>query len=143
MDELLLMFETYVNMTEEERTTIALEASNAILDHFENIFEGEELFDAYLQMYSIFCCVNNDIAYEQYELFKNITGAQVQYEEFYPALTNCVENVNVEEFFAFAYEQGEEFVGALCILAICIFACDGKIDEIELKLINLYFLEQN
>ena len=53
MDELYQMFENYINMTEEERTTIALEASNDILEHFEFIFEGDDLFEAYLQMYSI------------------------------------------------------------------------------------------
>ena len=140
MNELLEMFELYLNMDSEERDVIALEASNEIVSHLKQIFESDSLFEAYLQLYSIFSYADIKIQYEEYELFGKITGAEVSYEDFCSAVLNEIENVDVNEFFDFVDEQNEDFQGNLCLFAVCIFTCDGVFDELEFKFIDTYFL---
>lgn len=140
-DELMQMLQEYLDMDAERRNYVAQEASNAILNLFEEIFDGDKMFEAYLEMFSIFSSVDGQLAKEEYDLFINITGTEVSYEDFFDALQNELESANVEEFFDFINSQEEEIFGAFCMLAICIFTCDGTFSEEELEFFEAYFLE--
>jgi hypothetical protein len=136
------MFKDYLNITKEERTVIALEASNNLVSLLELMFEDEPLYEAYLQIYAVLCCADDEIKYEEYELFLDITGANVSYDDFYNAMRVNQENLNIDEFFNFVNEQEQDFIGYICVLAVCVFTCDGSFDECEYNLINKYLLLQ-
>lgn len=140
MSDLQDMFQQYLDMDTEERNNIAQEASNEILSVFEQTFEGDSMFEAYLQMFSIFCSADGELQYEEYELFTTITGTEVSYDDFFSAMQNELENTDIDEFFGFANDQGDDFMGSLIVLAICIFTCDGTLTVSEQEFIDEYFL---
>lgn len=139
-EELLQTLQQYVDMSHEERTQLALQASNAILDLFQNTFEGDDVFDAYLQMYGVFCSVDGTLAREEFDLFINITGTDVEYDVFFDAVKSVLEETDIDELFEFINNQNEEIYGAFCMLAICIFTCDETFSQEELDFFEEYFL---
>ncbi len=140
MSELNDMFQQYLDMDDDERNAIAEEAAGAILNVFQQHFEGDDLFEAFLQMFSIFTMADSEITYEEYELFTSITGTEVSFDDFYNAIQNTYENTDIDEFFGFATEQDEDFMGELCVLAICILTCDGTLSVSEQEFIDEYLL---
>ena len=129
----------HLNMSDDERIEKALNASKTLMSYLQSMFVGEAFYNAYLQIYSIFCCADRDVKVAEYELFKILTDTNVTYDEFYRCIVAENKSVDLDEFFEFANNQDDDFKQALLEFTLCIFTCDHYIHRDELKIIDEYF----
>ena len=129
----------YLNMSDEERMESALCASKTLTSYLESTFDGDDAYHAYLQIFSIFCCVDGIYQHLEYEFFKKFTTVDISYDEFTEWMDKAYEEVDINEFFEFASSQENEFKEALMVLMLCVITCDYSLHRDELKFIDEYF----
>lgn len=139
MNELIEVFQQYLDMDNETRQSIAQEATTNIFNHLEEFYDEDTVYDTYLLLVSVFCCVDGTINFEEYELFTAITGTSISYDEFYEVVKNGADLEAMEELFGFVHSQGDDFVGEVMVLAICFFTADGTFADVEQAFFDEYF----
>ena len=139
MSKLIEEVYNYLNMSDEERLEKAFRASQTLVGYLESIFNGDEIDKAYIQMFSIFCCVDGKFQRDEYEFFKKLTEFDISYDQFTEWMNDEYQQVDSDEFFEFAGNQNDEFKEALMVLMLCVITCDYSIHRNELQLIDEYF----
>lgn len=140
MDDMIEIYQNYLDMIDEERNDIARSASEKLFEHLTEFYDEESVLKTYINMFSVLCSVDGVISQEEHELFSFVTNTHVSYDEFFEVMKFGANSEMIENFFEFADSQGDEFIGNLFVLAICVFACKGTITVEEQEFIYEYFM---
>lgn len=140
MDDMIEVYQSYLDMTDEERNAIARSASEKLFEHLIEFYDEESILKTYINMFSVLCTVDGVINHEEHKIFSIVTNTNVLYDDFFEVMKFGVKAELIEEFFGFANSQGDDFIGYLFVLAICIFSCKGTITVEEQEFIEEYFL---
>lgn len=140
MDDIIHVYQDYLDMEDEERNAIAIQAIDAIFAHLNQNCDEETVLKRIIDMFSVICSADAVINEEEYNLFSLLTKANVTFTQFVEVMEYGQYEELINDFFNFANSQGEKFVGEVFVLAICIFACKGTITVEEQAFIDEYFM---
>ena len=140
MDDLLELYQSYLDMDYEERKMIATSASEKIFEHLNEFYDENSVLKIFIDMFSVLCSVDGVISAEEHEVFSSITKTNVSFDEFYEVMKFGANIEFVTDFFDFVNSQGDEFLGELFVLAVCMFSCKGEITIEEQEFIDEYFM---
>ena len=139
MSSLLEEVFDYLNMSDEDRFDKAFNASKALVGYLEPMFDGDDAYEAYVQIIAIICSVDGIYQHLEYDFFKKLTEVDITYDQFTEWMDAEYEKVDLDEFFEFAANQEDEFKQALLELVLCVITCDYSLHRNELKFIDEYF----
>ena len=140
MDEMIEVYQDYLDMDGEERNMIAMQAIDAIFEHLQEFYDEESVLKTIVSMFGVICSADGVISEEEYDMFSLLTKANVTFEQFCEVMQYGQYEDVINNFFEFANSLGEPFTSELFVLAICIFACKGSITIEEQEFIEEYFL---
>lgn len=140
MDDMIQVYQDYLDMEDEERNAIAVQAIDAIFAHLKEFYDDETVLKKIIDMFSVVCSVDEIIDEYEFNLFCLLTKANVTFEQFSEVMKYGQYEEIINDFFEFANSQGDEFIGELFVLTICIFSCKGTITVEEQSFIDEYFM---
>ena len=139
MSDLIDIYQQYLDMSDEERNNIALMTMRSIFEYLESEADSEdEVLEFVLDMFSVLCCADGTINYEEYEMFKLVTGATVSYDEFFDAVKDGTDPEYVEGFFELVENLDDDFQSDIFVLALCLFTSKGTLTVSEQEFIDEY-----
>ena len=139
MFKLIEEMDYHLNMSDEERIEQGKKAYNLTIGYIIKKFSGEDIYNLFFMIYSIFCCADCVIKHEEYEFFLKITDTNVTYEDFFNCMQNSHHNLNISAVFNYIRSEDEGFIQVVMVLMLCIFTCDHYIHRDEIKIIDEYF----
>ena len=77
MNELIEIYQNYLDMTDEERKEVARSASEKIFATIAESYDEDSILEIYIYMFSVLCCVDGIISPEEHELFSYVTNTNV------------------------------------------------------------------
>ena len=140
MDEMIEVYQDYLDMDDEKRNSIAMQAIDAIFAHLKELYDDETVLKKIVEMFSVICCVDGVISEEEYYMFSLITKANVSFEQFCEVMKYGQYEDFINNFFEFANSKSDEVAGELFVLAICLFTCKGTVTVEEQAFIDEYFI---
>ena len=140
MDDLIEVYQEYLDMDEEERNSIAIEAIDNIFKHLQEFYDEDTILKTIINMFGVICSADGVVSKEEYDMFTLLTKANVSYKEFCDVMKYGEYEEVINEFIGFANSQGDDFVGELFVLAICIFSCKGTITVEEQEFVDEYLI---
>ena len=140
MSDLTNLYQTYLDMSDEKRNSIALQIMNDIFNYLSSNYDEEDILEYVVRMFSVFCCVDGVVNMAEYELFKYTTGSTASYDDFYEATKEGTHTQNIEEFFDVLNNEDSNFISNVFALAICIFTANGTLTVKEQEFIAKYFM---
>ena len=139
MDEIIEVYQEYLDMDEEERNMIATQAIDKIFEHLQEFYDEETVLKTIVNIFGVICSADGEICAEEYDMFSLLTKANVTFEQFCEVMQYGQYEEVINDFFEFAESQGDQFTGELFVLAICIFTCKGSVTIEEQEFIEEYF----
>ena len=141
MDEMIEVYQDYLDMDVEERNAIAMQAIDAIFEHLQEFYDEETVLKTIVNIFGVVCSADGVINAEEYEMFSLLTKANVTFEQFCEVMQYGQYEEVINDFFEFANSQGDQFTNELFVLAICIFTCKGFMTTKEQEFIYNHFIQ--
>ena len=133
------VFQQYLDMDSDERNAIASGCINNIMGYLEDIYDSDYAVDKVMDMFAVFCCVDGVVNRDEYSLFVEATGADVDYETFFNATSTGTYRSEIEKLYSFLSGQDQDFISEVFVLALCILASNGTLTVSEQEFLEEFF----
>ena len=129
----------YLKISEDERLDKAFNTSKILVGYLEPMFDDDKAYQAYVQIFSIFCCADGICLHMEYDFYKKLTEGDITYDQFTEWMDKEYGEVDLNEFFEFAGRQDDEFNETLKVFMLCVVTCDYSLHSDELQMIDEFF----
>ena len=140
MEELIKIYQDYLDMDEEERNSIAIQTIDTIFEHLKEFYDDDTILKRIVDMFSVICSADGVISEEEYDMFSLLTKASVTFEQFSQVMQYGQYEEIINNFFEFANSQSDDFIGSLFFLTLCVFSCKGTITPEEQEFVYNKFI---
>ena len=126
------LYQRVVNMEHEERVNLAAGSGAEVLKYLEERgFDGQKRFEFILYLTGLFAGADGELGYEEWKLFKDVTGSEIDHAQFKEALAGLDNPEFVESIDKVIDSFPDEVKAACCYYGLAFVAADDTITARE------------
>lgn len=132
------VYQAYLNAPREQLVATGRNSANLALEELVRRYGKDSAFQLFTGILGSFICADNKVNYDEYEVFQDIIGTNITYDQFY----EIMKNYNTEQVFAAADKVidslSAEGKNAVMCVGLVLCAINGTITVAEQQLIERF-----
>ena len=134
------VYQAYQQASREDLIAASKEATLKVLNALIEKFGEDDAFIAYMAVIGTFICADNKVDYVEYEFFKEFTGLETSYDDFYEAIKRFNNKEYVEACDQIIDSLDQESKTYFITIGVAMAVANGTVSEGEKQLLSKYLM---